>query len=304
MPFTLRAPLTVALAAVLAATCAPMRATATAGISAARPPRVPPGTTASYMVFDRTTGKATLGYRVHSRFRSASVVKILIALDYLESRKPGTAVPPGDQDLLQRMLRSSDDDAASAFWDRGGQGEIIRRVARRAGLTDTAPPPSYKPGFWGYTAISAADVVRTYRYLLDRADPKVRDLVLGHLRDATRCAADDFDQYFGIPSALPRPWAVKQGWSGYGSTPAVRCAGTHATGAAAGAEATGGTTEALTRPPVNLSRPVLHTTGLVGKGDRLIVVVLTLQPSGASFKASAARLTALTKDVYRSGRPR
>jgi hypothetical protein len=55
---------------------------------------------------------------------------------------------------------------------------------------------------------------------------------------------------------------------------------------------------------VNLSRPVLHTTGLVGKGDRLIVVVLTLQPSGASFKASAARLTALTKDVYRSGRPR
>ncbi|MEV7968933.1 hypothetical protein AB0O34_23525 [Sphaerisporangium sp. NPDC088356] len=270
------------------------------------------------MVFDRTTGKATLGYKVHTRFRSASVVKILIALDYLESRKPGTAIPAGDRDLLQRMLRSSDDDAATAFWKRGGQRAVIDRMVRRVGLTDTGPPPAYKPGFWGYTALSAADVVRTYRYLLERADPKVRDLVLGHLRNATRCAADDFNQYFGIPSALPRPWAVKQGWSGYGSTPAVRCAGTRASsvsetvtqpmdasGLAATETTTGVAAQATaTGAPVNLSRPVLHTTGLIGKGDRLIVAVLTLQPAGAAFKDSAARLTALTKAVYRSGRPR
>lgn len=304
MPFTLRAPLTVALAAVLAATCVPVRATA-ATSATATPPRVPPGTTASYMVFDRTTGKTTLGYKVHSRFRSASVVKILIALDYLESRKAGTAVPRRDRDLLQRMLRSSDDDAASAFWDRGGKAAIINRMVRRVGLTDTGPPPASRPGFWGYTALSAADVVRTYRYLLDRANPKVRDLVLGHLRNATRCAADDFDQYFGIPSALPRPWAVKQGWSGYGSRPAVRCAGTHRSSASTGAApVSAGTEVTATRPPVNLSRPVLHTTGLVGKGDRLIIVVLTLQPAGSSFKDSANRLTALTKAVYRAGRPK
>ncbi|WP_405146208.1 hypothetical protein OG589_03835 [Sphaerisporangium sp. NBC_01403] len=321
-----RAPLVIALTAALTAACGAVRPaadtaadTAAAGTPAAgpsaagggarqstakaapetgtpaavRPPRVPPGTAAGYMVFDRTTGRATLGYKVHTRFRSASVVKILIALDYLESRGPGTAVPARDRDLLRRMLRSSDDDAATAFWKRGGQGAIVDRMVRRAGLTDTGRPPASKPGFWGYTALSAADVVRTYRYLLERADPQVRDLVLGHLRNATRCAADDFDQYFGIPSALPRPWAVKQGWSGYGSTPAVRCAGTRATSVS----------EAAARPPVNFSRPVLHTTGLIGKGDRLIVAVLTLQPAGASFKDSSARLTALTKAVYRAGRP-
>ncbi|MFG1876050.1 hypothetical protein ACGFIV_14555 [Sphaerisporangium sp. NPDC049003] len=331
-----RAPLTIALTAALTAACgvvqpgpdtasptpaatggarqslakdrvkAPAKATPEPSASPARPPRVPRGTEAGFMVFDRATGRATVGYEVHTRFRSASVVKILIAVDYLESREPGTAVPARDRDLLRRMLRSSDDDAATALWKRGGQGAIVDRMVRRAGLTETERPPASKPGFWGYTALSAADVVRTYRYLLDRADPKVRDLVLGHLRDATRCAADDFDQYFGIPSALPRPWAVKQGWSGYGSTPAVRCAGTRASSVS---ETVAGPMEApavatAAGPPVNLSRPVLHTTGLVGKGDRLIVAVLTLQPAGASFTDSATRLTALTRAVYRSGRPR
>ncbi|GAA3796530.1 hypothetical protein GCM10022226_14800 [Sphaerisporangium flaviroseum] len=328
-PFTFRAPLAVALAAVLTATCASAQQAAASSATVARPPRIPPGTTASYMVFDRVTGKATLGYKVHSRFRSASVVKILIALDHLESREPGTAIPARDRGLLSRMLRSSDDDAASALWSRGGRAAIITRMVRRVGLTDTGPPPASKPGFWGYTALSAADVVRTYRYLFDRANPQVRDLILGHLREATRCATDDFDQYFGIPSAVPRPWAVKQGWSGYGSTPAVRCAGTRTsslrqaaaetdatdtaataearttgTAGAAEAETTGAAGTAEARPGVNLIRPVLHTTGVVGKGDRLIVVVLTLQPAGSSFTSSAARLTALTRDVHRAALPK
>ncbi|WP_248964426.1 hypothetical protein [Sphaerisporangium perillae] len=307
MPYLLRAPLAMALSALLAATCVPAPPAAAASArEVVLAPRVPAGTTASYMVFDRTTGKATLAYKVHSRFRSASVVKILIALDYLESRKAGTSIPAADRDLLKRMLRSSDDDAATAFWRRGGQRAIVDRVVRRIGLKDSGPPPASRPGFWGYTALSASDVVLTYRYLLDKARPEVRDLILGHLRHATRCATDHFDQYFGIPSAVPRPWAVKQGWSGYGSTPAVRCGATRASTSPASTSATGvsAATGAAGRPPVNLARPVLHTTGLTGEGDRLIVVVLTLQPAGASFAGSAARLTALTRDVHRAGRPR
>ncbi|MEV6985334.1 hypothetical protein AB0M95_29295 [Sphaerisporangium sp. NPDC051017] len=297
--------------------------------AAPRPPKIPAGTAASYVVFDRVTGRTTLSYKPHVRFRSASVVKVLIALDYLESRKPGTAMPPGDADLLRRMLRASDDDAATAFWNRGGRAAIIDRVVRRLKLVDTGPPPASKPGFWGYTALSASDVVKTYRYLLERANPAVRDVILGHLSNATRCAADDFDQYFGIPSAVPRPWAVKQGWSGYGAHPAVPCSGTRASGRASASDAgiTGASSATLApgtaadaataarestpassaspaRPPVNLARPVLHTTGLAGKGDRLIMAVLTLQPAGASYKSSAARPTALTREVYRAGLPR
>lgn len=255
-------------------------------------PRIPAGVRAGYVVYDRRAGKVTVQHNAHGTVRSASVVKILIAVDYLEGRGPGRAIPAGDQALLQSMLRSSDDGAATAFWARGGKGAIITRMVRRLGLADTAPPPISKPGFWGYTAISAADIVKTYRYLFERAHPKVRAFVLGQLHKATQCGKDRFDQYFGIPRAVPRPWAAKQGWSGFGDVPAVPCRG---------ASTNGLSIRPAAGPDLGLGRPVLHTTGAVGAGDRRIVVVLTLQPAGSSFQAASARLTALTKQVYRAG---
>ncbi|ETK33787.1 hypothetical protein [Microbispora sp. ATCC PTA-5024] len=257
-----------------------------------RPVRVPAGVTAGYVVVDRSAGGAgrvVARHDAHRRFRSASVVKILIALDYLERHRG--PVPRADLALLTPMLRGSDDDAATTLWHRGGQGEIVRRTARRLGLADTAPPPAAKPGFWGYTAISASDIALVYRYLLDRAQPRVRDLILGNLRQAWHCASDGFDQYFGIPRAVPRPWLVKQGWSGFGSTPPTRCGRTGTASYEMG-------TFHSTRDPVDFVRPVLHTTGVIG--DRLIMVVLTVQPSGASFTNSAARVTKLARDLYLS----
>ncbi len=257
--------------------------------SPAKPVRVPAGVTAGYAVVDVTTGRTVAQRQAHHRFRSASVVKILIATDYLE-RHRGT-IPAGDMALLTPMLRGSDDDAATALWRRGGQDEIVRRMARRIGLTETSPPPAAKPGFWGYTAISAADIALVYRYLLRRAEPRVRDFVLGNLRKASQCARDGFDQFFGIPRAVPRPWAIKQGWSGYGAIPPVKCTRARATSYRIGAVTMGGN-------PVDFGRPVLHTTGVIG--DRLIMVVLTLQPSGASFTQSAERVTKLARDLYLS----
>jgi hypothetical protein len=265
------------------------RRTVPARRTAAAPVRVPAGVTAGYAVVDVTTGKTVAQRQAHHRFRSASVVKILIATDYLE-RHRGT-IPAGDLALLTPMLRGSDDDAATALWRRGGQGEIVRRMARRIGLTETSPPPAAKPGFWGYTAISAADIALVYRYLLRRAEPRVRDFVLGNLRKASQCARDGFDQFFGIPRAVPRPWAIKQGWSGYGAVPPVRCTRARAASYRIGAVTMGGN-------PVDFGRPVLHTTGVIG--DRLIMVVLTLQPSGASFTQSAERVTKLARDLYLS----
>ncbi|MFF4774748.1 hypothetical protein ACFY05_18015 [Microtetraspora fusca] len=354
----------VSLAVPLAAVQLVAGATVPAAAAAPQPVRVPSGVTAGYVVFDRQAGKVIANHRVHHRFRSASVVKVLIAIDYLERRKG--AIPASDAALLATMLRGSDDDAATALWRRGGQGKIVQRMAQKIGLTDTAPPPAAKPGFWGYTAISALDIARVYRYLLDTAEPRVRDVVMGHLRQAQQCAKDGFDQYFGIPRGVPRPWAVKQGWSGYGSVPPVKCvrptspstgmaprvaAGPIATGASlarvsvsdftavttgtaglasdltvgrsAGLTAglasgltvgraedpTAGRVAGLTTGraaglrranPVDFSRPVLHTTGVIG--DRFIMVVLTTQPAGASFGSSATRLTALARDLYRSVR--
>ncbi|MEV5412878.1 hypothetical protein AB0K60_29080 [Thermopolyspora sp. NPDC052614] len=287
---------------------------ASAGATAtglAKRPRIPRGVTPGYMVFDTAAGKVTTQYRAHARYRSASVVKILIALDYLQSRPRGSAIPKSDLALLQPMLRSSHDNAATALWRRGGQTAIIKRMVRRLKLTDSGPPPADKPGFWGYTAISAADIVKVYRYLLDRAEPAHRDFILGNLRKATQCGADGFDQYFGIPRAVPKPWAIKQGWSGYGSVPPVRCVKVRANsmpplragsdGAATARNASASSPSSAGVPGVDFTRPVLHTTGLVGTGDRFIIVLLTSQPAGATWQSSVSRMTTLTKGVYRAG---
>jgi len=229
-------------------------------------------------VFDRQTGSFTMQHNATMRFRSASLVKLLIALDYLWDRGPGYAVPAADRDRLQLMLRSSDDSAATYYWSRNGQGEIVTRMSARLTLRDTAPPPAARPKAWGYTALSAADIVRIYRYVLDDAAAPVRDFVMDNLRQSTRCGTDRYDQSFGIPSAFEKPWAVKQGWSGFGDVPAIPCTGT---------------TQARYEVVGILDGRVLHTTGTVGPDDRSIVAVLTQHPSGTSFAKATATLTNL-----------
>ncbi|WP_246075206.1 hypothetical protein [Nonomuraea terrae] len=286
-------PLT-AVPLLVAALATPAHAAALpAAPAAVQPPRVPAGTTAAWVVYDRHAGKIVATRNAHRKYRSASVVKILIAIDYLERRK---SVPPADAKLLQIMLRSSDDDAASAFWDRLGKGQIIVRTARKLGLADTTPPPAAKPGFWGYTSLSAYDIVRTYRYLLDRAEPRVRDTILGHLRKAAPCGTDGFDQTFGIPDAVPRPWAVKQGWSGFGTTPPVKCGGD---ARAVGAPISWIAQRATGSGVPDYGRPVLYTSGLVGKGERYVMALLTAHPAGGTWNSSVKRITTLTRDLYR-----
>ncbi|MEO3868078.1 hypothetical protein ABGB18_04520 [Nonomuraea sp. B12E4] len=293
------APLLLSGPLVLAALAAPARAAVSPSVAAggsapgaaARPPKVPVGTTAGWVAFDRRAGKFVAARNAHRKYRSASVVKILIAIDYLERRK---SVPAADAKLLKVMLRSSDDDAATTFWNRGGKGQIIVRTARKLGLSDTAPPPAGKPGFWGYTSLSAYDIVRTYRYLLDRAEHKVRDTILGHLRRSTPCGTDGFDQTFGIPDALPRPWAVKQGWSGFGTRPPVRC-DVRATSAPVSWVAQ----HAIGSGVPDYGRPVLHTTGLVGRDERYVMALLTAHPVGATWSSSVKRVTTLARDLYR-----
>ncbi|MFB8247152.1 hypothetical protein ACFC5X_19190 [Streptomyces sp. NPDC055952] len=252
--------------------------TASADPARARSVEVPAGVTAAVAVFDRQTGTFTEQLDTTRQFRAASVVKLLIALDHLWNRGPSYGIPSADRTRLDAMLRSSDDDAATHYWVQNGQGAVIDRMVARLGLTHTAKPPATHPGYWGYTALTAADTVRIYRYLLDDAPAAVRDYVMGNLRQSTRCGTDGFDQHFGVAGAFDRPWAVKQGWSGFASgdcTASASAAG--ATGSATGAPRTEGAAA------VDLVREALHTTGTVGAGDRSIVAVLTLHPDGTPY---------------------
>jgi hypothetical protein len=149
-----------------------------------------------------TTGKvAPTSGQLSGRTKSASLVKILIALDALNrGESTATAV---------RMLSASDDEIANRLWSAGGGGKLVVEWARRIGLPETHVPED--PNRWGDTRTTAADIATTYRYL--PKDPN-GPTVLKALDAMTSFGADGFDQRFGIPtSAGDRPWAAKQGWS-------------------------------------------------------------------------------------------
>lgn len=157
-------------------------------------------------VYDRDHGTTVLGRDADRQFPSASVVKLLIALDVLSPQ-----ASPQVRDQVREMLSRSDDTVASTLWDADGGPAIVTRMAARIGLDATQPPAD--PNQWGDTSTTASDVAAIYRYITDRLPGDQRSLVLDALTNAPQQAADGWDQYFGIPDGLPGvPHAIKQGW--------------------------------------------------------------------------------------------
>jgi hypothetical protein len=143
-------------------------------------------------------------------FPTASMVKLFLAEDLLHrARWDGLDLRADDPELLRRMITASDDPAASTLWVRYDGERAVRDVARRYGLTGTAPPPVR--GQWGQTVTTARDLARFLSLLPVVAHPDDAETLLGWMRAATPVAADGFDQRFGLFGASDRA-AVKQGW--------------------------------------------------------------------------------------------
>jgi hypothetical protein len=144
----------------------------------------------------------------------ASVAKLFIADDLLLQEVKGqTQLSPADRTALDTMLRSSDDNAAEDFWNRGGGSAIINRVVDRYGLRSTTTPYD---GRWWNTMSTAADLVRYYDMLLEGSGglpPERVSIILSNLAQSTPMGVDGYPQRFGIPDGLfAEPVAVKQGW--------------------------------------------------------------------------------------------
>ncbi|GAB1509102.1 serine hydrolase [Actinophytocola sp. KF-1] len=214
---------------------------------------VEPNTTLGAVVYDRVTDTTLLSVDADRQFRSASLVKLMIAIDMLDR-----GATESERRQISRMLSVSDDDIASELWVRGGP-DLVPRVVTLAGLRNTEAPEL--AGKWGEVKVTPADVVRVYRYVMDRMPPEDRALVVDALAEAPEYAADDFDQYFGIPDGLAAQWAVKQGWGN------------------------------------NDHAMVLHSTGLVGEGWRYVVVLLTEHPLGSGWRTSADSVTAAAREL-------
>ncbi|GLY37427.1 hypothetical protein Amsp01_034510 [Amycolatopsis sp. NBRC 101858] len=207
------------------------------------------GTSVGFVLYDRESGKELASLDADREYYTASVVKLLIAIDEVRS-DGGWALPDADavEDLTD-MLEGSNDAIASEFWEQNGGTAIVTRTAALIGLTHTTPPED--PTQWGMAKTSANDVVATYEYLQDAIPDDVAAPLLAALGDARNPADDGWDQYFGIPDGLPgRSWQIKQGWM------------------------------------ILRNALVLNTTGVVG--GRYVVVLMTQQPPVSSAKGREA----------------
>jgi hypothetical protein len=137
------------------------------------------------------------GHRSHRAFRSASVVKVMLMAAYLRSGDVRSRrLQPADRDLLEPMIRWSDNGAATIVRDIVGNDALVR-LARVAGMRDFGPHV-----VWGYTRISALDQARFMRRIH-------RYLPRRHRAYALRLLAGIVSyQRWGMPPAHPRGWRL------------------------------------------------------------------------------------------------
>ena len=153
--------------------------------------------------FTVRTERRAWGYRGDRVDRSASVVKAMLMVTYLN--RPSVRSRPlraGDYALLSPMIRRSNNRAASRVRDIVGN-ESLSRLARRAGMRRFATAPS-----WGATRISTADQTRFFLKLDRFVARSHRDTALALLRSVAR------SQRWGIARARPPGWNLyfKGGW--------------------------------------------------------------------------------------------
>jgi hypothetical protein len=148
------------------------------------------------------------GEHVHRTFVSASVVKAMLLVAYLRKlAAEHRRLDAGSRALLDPMIHVSDNNAATAIWERDGDRRL-RALARRAGMSDFSIQ-----GIWANAQISAADQARYFFEMESLIPPRFRHFanhLLSHIAGY---------ESWGIPAvARPRGWTVffKGGWRGTG----------------------------------------------------------------------------------------
>jgi hypothetical protein len=134
---------------------------------------------------------------------SASVIKAMFMVAYLN--RVGVRDRPlssRGRDLLSRMIRRSDNDAATTIRNIVGDAAIVR-VARRAHMTRFAVAP-----IWGLSQITARDQTRLFLKIETFIPRRHRATAMTLLRTIVP------EQRWGIARARPSNWKLyfKGGW--------------------------------------------------------------------------------------------
>jgi beta-lactamase class A len=143
------------------------------------------------------------GYRRSLRYSSASLVKAMLLVAYLDRRRVRhRRLRAAERRLLGPMIRVSDNDAASAIYQRVGSSGLLR-VARHAGMRRFVPNP-----VWGGCQVTARDQAGFFSRIRALIPARHRAYALGLLRRIVSY------ERWGIPRARPPHWRVyfKGGW--------------------------------------------------------------------------------------------
>jgi hypothetical protein len=140
--------------------------------------------------------------RVHN---SASVVKVMFMVALL--RQPDIrddALTASEKALIEPMIKRSDNQTATAIYNRVGEGALYE-LARDAGMGHFTTQPT-----WGLSEITPGEQARFF-YRLERYIPERHENYA--MRLLTRIVPS---QRWGIPPVAPSGWQLhfKGGWSG------------------------------------------------------------------------------------------
>ncbi len=144
------------------------------------------------------------GWRVTRTVPSASVLKAMLLVAYLDDRRVrGRALGPSDRRLIDPMIQRSDNEAATRVLGFVGASGVYG-VAHRAGMREF----TLDPAVWGLSRIDAADQARFFLHI-DREVVQRHRAVAMHLL-ATVIAA----QRWGIGRLRLPGWQLyfKGGW--------------------------------------------------------------------------------------------
>jgi hypothetical protein len=162
----------------------------------------------SVAIRDLSTG-ITYGYNTGLRTVTASIIKVdILEALLLRAQREDRRLTASERSLATRMIHVSDNDAATALWNRIGGTSGLAAANKKLGLRNTTPGSG---GYWGSTTTSVADQIRILRALTSSGSPlsaASRKYVLGLM------AGVDSTQAWGVSAAADDgdTTAVKNGW--------------------------------------------------------------------------------------------
>ncbi|NUS43063.1 MAG: tat pathway signal sequence [Mycobacteriaceae bacterium] len=215
-----------------------------------------------YVVRDRVSGGSYANGNANAPIWTASTIKLATAADLLTRNRSGALhLSGGDYADIDRMLHTSDDDAADRLWFAyaGPDHLAFNNAFRGFGMTGLVPQAGFTRfyPYWGFQKCSAADLDRLMTHVLTGLHPDDRNYLV------TRMRTVDANQQWGVWGAGPaqRP-GLKDGWS----------------------EEQGGW--------------VVNSVGFVGPGERYTLAIMNSLNGQGQFKDGAATDTQVAKLLF------